>query len=116
MVEEARLLGIDEYFGPHIYGGTGDPLRFSKRAVFDRLLEEEGCPAKSLLSFGDGPVELRETKDLGGVAIAVCSDEFQNGSGVLDPHKRAALFAAGADAAIPDYRDAPLLFDYLLGR
>lgn len=115
VVEEARLLGIAEFFGRHIYGGTGDPLGFSKRAIFDRLLAEEACPGANLLSFGDGPVELRETKELGGVAIAVCSDEFHNGSGLLDPHKRHALFAAGADAAIPDYRDASVLFDYLLG-
>jgi len=116
VVEEAELLGISSFFGRHIYGGTGDPLRFSKRAIFERLLEEERLPGAQLLSFGDGPVELRDTKELGGLAVAVCSDEDRNGSGLIDPHKRSTLFAAGAVAAIPDYRDAGALLDFLLGQ
>jgi len=116
VVEEADLLGIGGFFGRHIYGGTGDPLRFSKRAIFDRLLAEEGIPGARLLSFGDGPVELRDTKELGGLGIAVCSDEDHNGSGLIDPHKRITLFAAGAAVAIPDYRDAGALLDFLLGQ
>jgi FMN phosphatase YigB (HAD superfamily) len=116
VAEEAKLLGINEFFGKHIYGGTGDPLLFSKRTVFERLLKEEHCPGAKLLSFGDGPVELRETKALGGVAVGVCSDEFQNGSGKIDPHKREGLFAAGADALIPDYRAAEQLLDFLQER
>ncbi|MDQ3623473.1 MAG: HAD family hydrolase, partial [Verrucomicrobiota bacterium] len=114
--EEAELLGIAHHFGPHVYGGTGDPLRFSKRAVFERLRREEGVIGERLLSVGDGPIETRDTKDLGGIAIAVCSDEERNGSGVLDRRKRDQLFAAGADAAIPDFRAAASLLDFLLGR
>jgi FMN phosphatase YigB (HAD superfamily) len=114
--EEAELLGIRHYFGKHVYGGTGDPRLFSKRAIFERTLQEEGVPGSQLLSFGDGPVELRDTKALGGLAIGVCSDEVHNGSGLADPHKRAGLLAAGADALIPDYRDAAPLLDYILGR
>lgn len=114
--EEAQLLGIAKYFGKHVYGGTGDPKLFSKRAIFERILREEGVPGAQLLSFGDGPVELRDTKQLGGLAVGVCSDEDHNGSGLADPHKRAGLLAAGADAVIPDYRDAAPLVDYILGR
>lgn len=116
VVEEAELLGIAHHFGKHIYGGTGDPLLFTKRAVFDRLLTEENCPGTRLLSFGDGPVEIHETKDLGGIAVAVCSDELHNGSGLYDPHKRRHLFEVGADAAIPDFRDAGQLLSQLTGR
>lgn len=114
--EEAELLGIGKYFGRHVYGGTGDPKLFSKRAIFERTLREEGVSGAQLLSFGDGPVELRDTKALGGMAVGVCSDEVRNGSGLADPHKRAGLLAAGADAVIPDYRDAAPLLDYILGR
>ena len=114
--EEAELLGLTSLFGQNIHGSTGDPRLFTKRAVFERLIRESGCPGISLLSFGDGPVELRETKALGGTAIGVCSDEYRNGSGISDPHKRTVLFAAGADAAIPDYRDACQLLDFLLGK
>lgn len=114
--EEAELLGLTPYFTPHIYGGTGDPMKFTKRGVFERILAEEGITGANLLSFGDGPVELAETKALGGVAIAVCSDEDENGSGKMEPIKLKQLLDAGADAAIPDYRDALVLVDYLLGR
>ncbi len=114
--EEAALLGIHSFFAHHIYGGVGDQLRFSKRAVFERILSEERIPGSQLLSFGDGPVELRETKALGGLAVAICSDENHNGSGLIDPHKEKHLLAAGADAVLPDYRDAAALLDQLLGR
>ncbi len=112
--EEAEALGLTEYFGPHIYGSGADPTSFSKMAVFQRLLKEEGIQGEHLLSFGDGPVEITATKELGGLAIAVCSDEDHNGSGIMDPIKRPQLLAAGADAVIPDFRDAVALVDYLL--
>jgi FMN phosphatase YigB (HAD superfamily) len=114
--EEAEILGLTPYFGRHIYGGTGDPTQFSKMAIFQRLLREEGITGEHLLSFGDGPVEIAATKELGGLAIAVCSDEEHNGSGVMDGFKRRQLLDAGADAAIPDFRDALAMLDYLLAR
>jgi FMN phosphatase YigB (HAD superfamily) len=112
--EEAEALGLTQYFGSHIYGSPADPTGFSKMAVFQRLLKEEGIQGEHLLSFGDGPVEIASTKELGGLAIAVCSDEEDNGSGVMDAFKRRQLMEAGADAAIPDFRDAVALLDYLL--
>lgn len=112
--EEAEALGLTEYFGSHIYGSGVDPTSFSKIAVFQRLLKEEGIQGEHLLSFGDGPVEIAATKELGGLAIAVCSDEDHNGSGIMDSIKRPQLLAAGADAAVPDFRDAVALVDYLL--
>jgi FMN phosphatase YigB (HAD superfamily) len=112
--EEAEALGLTPYFGPHIYGSPADPTGFSKMAVFQRLLKDEGIQGEHLLSFGDGPVEIAATKELGGLAIAVCSDEDHNGSGVMDAFKRRQLLEAGADAAIPDFRDAIALADYLL--
>jgi hypothetical protein len=69
-----------------------------------------------VLSFGDGPVEIECTKKLGGIAIAICSDETENGSGRMDPTKHSQLLQAGADAALPDFRDAPALMQYLLQR
>ncbi len=114
--EEAEILGLTPFFGRHIYGGTGDPTQFSKMAIFQRLLREEGITGEHLLSFGDGPVEIASTKELGGLAIAVCSDEDHNGSGVMDAFKRRQLLDAGADAAIPDFRDALAMLDYLLAR
>ncbi len=114
--EEAHLLGIADFFGRHIYGGVGDPLLFSKRAVFERLLREEGIEGSSLVSFGDGPVEIADTRSLGGIAVGVCSDEHVNGSGVCHPLKRRQLAEAGADCLIPDFRDCIELTDRLLGK
>jgi phosphoglycolate phosphatase len=112
--QEAELLDLARYFGPHIYGGTADHTQFSKRMVIERLLREEGIHGGQLLSFGDGPVEIVETKRVGGLAIAVASDEEHNGSGSMNPYKRQQLLAAGADVVIPDYQDAPTLLELIL--
>jgi phosphoglycolate phosphatase len=109
---DAGLLAIDSYFGEHIYGSTD--ASFSKRAVLDRLLAQEKITGTTLLSFGDGPVEIQHTKELGGLAVGVASDENVHGSGRIDAAKRKLLLAAGADLVAPDYRDAAALIDCLL--
>ena len=114
--EEAALLGIAGYFGGRIYGGTSDPLRFSKREVFERLLRAANLSGEQLLALGDGAVEIRAAVGLGGVAIAVCSDEEDNRSGVCDERKRRQLSAAGAHAVIPNFCAAPALLNRLLDR
>jgi phosphoglycolate phosphatase len=114
--EEAEALGIAEFFGRHIYGSPVNPEGFLKKDVFERLLREDGVSGEHLLSFGDGPVEIVSTKELGGLAIAVCSDENVNGSGIMDPFKRKQLLESGAAAAIPDFRDAIALVDWLRSR
>jgi phosphoglycolate phosphatase-like HAD superfamily hydrolase len=106
VLEEAELLGLAEFFEGRIFGSPSDPTGFTKRAVFERILEEAGIDGSQLLAIGDGPVEIAEAKALGGLAIAVCTDEDVNGSGVMDPHKREQLLAAGADVAIADFRNA----------
>jgi phosphoglycolate phosphatase-like HAD superfamily hydrolase len=112
---EAALLDLTRYFGEHIYGGTSDLARSSKSAVIERLIGEERIAGDRLLSFGDGPVEIQLTKAVGGLAVAVASDEEINGSGKADQPKRKQLLAAGADLIIPDYRDAEPLLERLLG-
>jgi phosphoglycolate phosphatase len=112
---EAELLGIAEYFGPHIYGALDDYKNFSKKMVIDRILKERGITGRQLLSFGDGYVELENTKQVGGLAVAVASDEANNGSGRVDPWKRERLLGVGADVVVPDFRDAIALVDHLLG-
>jgi phosphoglycolate phosphatase len=107
--EEARLLHLTDFFGPHLYGSGPDSAQFSKREVIGRLLREENIPGRQILSFGDGPVEIQETKAVGGWAVGVASDEEHNGSGHSDPWKLRQLTAAGADAVIPDFRDPDAL-------
>ena len=110
---EAVLLGLHPYFGEHIYGSTPG-LNFSKKQVIDRILHEEGIQGSHLLSFGDGPVEIEFIKAVGGLAIGVASDERAHGSGVIDEDKREHLLRAGADAIIPDYRNALPILDTIL--
>jgi phosphoglycolate phosphatase-like HAD superfamily hydrolase len=109
--QEAGLLGLAGYFGAHIYGSHPAPPEFSKRLVLDRLLSEEKIEGGNLLSFGDGPVEIIHTREVGGLAIAVATDEEHNGSGRMHPQKRRQLIDAGADAVIPDFRDADALLE-----
>ncbi|MDR3637430.1 MAG: HAD family hydrolase [Isosphaeraceae bacterium] len=113
---EAELLDVTRYFGPNIYGALDDYKNFSKKMVIDRILLEHGITGQHLLSFGDGYVEIENTKQVGGLAVAVASDEANNGSGRVDEWKRKRLLGVGADAVIPDYRDATAFVDYLLGR
>jgi phosphoglycolate phosphatase len=111
--EEADLLDLTRYFDNRIHGCVGDPTTYTKRSVFERLLREDGITGNQVLAFGDGPVEIVETKRLGGVAVAVCSDEEHNGSGINDVVKHRQLLEAGADHAIPDFRNAIALVERL---
>ncbi len=112
---EAELLDITRYFDGRIYGAVDDYKQFSKKMVIDRILRENSITGGPLLSFGDGYVEIENTKQAGGLAVAVASDEANNGSGRVDEWKRRRLLGVGADAVIPDFRNAVALVDYLLG-
>jgi phosphoglycolate phosphatase len=111
--EEAELLGIASYFEGRIHGSPPDPTGYSKRAVFERILHADGIGGDGLLAFGDGPVEIADARHLGGLAVAVCTDEHINGSGECDPLKREQLLEAGAHFAIPDFTAAQALLDPL---
>jgi len=114
--QEAAWLGLDRYFGPHIYGAVDDYRQFSKKMVIERILREHQVEGAALLSFGDGYVEIQNTREAGGLAVAVASDEARNGSGEMDEWKRQRLIGVGADVVIPDFRDGPALVDVVLGR
>jgi phosphoglycolate phosphatase-like HAD superfamily hydrolase len=114
--QEADLLGLTPYFGHRIYGAQDDYKTFSKKMVIERILRENVIPGDRLLSFGDGYVEIQNTKEAGGLAVAVASDEANNGSGLMDPWKRDRLSGVGADVVIPDFRDAAPLLKLILGQ
>jgi phosphoglycolate phosphatase len=113
--QEAQLLGLDRFFGPHVYGALDDYKRFSKQMVIERILRDNRIPGQQLLSFGDGYVEIENTKQAGGLAVAVASDEAHNGAGRFDEWKRQRLMWVGADIAIPDFRDGQALLRCLFG-
>ena len=113
--QEAERLDVSGYFGKHIYGAKDDYKSFSKKLTIDRILAENNISGANLLSFGDGYVEIENTKQVGGLAIAVASDEANNGSGNVDQWKRQRLLGVGADVVIPDFRDARALLAVLTG-
>jgi phosphoglycolate phosphatase-like HAD superfamily hydrolase len=114
--QEAELLGLLPYFGPRIYGAQDDYKTFSKKMVIERILRENEIRGEALLSFGDGYVEIENTKEAGGLAVAVASDEAHNGSGRMDAWKRERLSGVGADVVIADFRDADALLEVILGK
>lgn len=111
--QEAELLDVARYFEGRIYGALDDYKQFSKKMVIDRILRENNIPGELLLSFGDGYVEIQNTREVGGLAIAVASDEANNGSGNMDEWKRQRLLGVGADVVIPDFRDAAILLEQI---
>jgi phosphoglycolate phosphatase-like HAD superfamily hydrolase len=109
--QEAELVGVAEYFGPHIYGALDDYHKFSKQMIIERILREHDLHGEELLGFGDGFVEIEEIKKVGGVAVAVASDEVNRRG--IHAWKRNRLVQAGADIVIPEYRRHEHLLDYL---
>jgi len=105
---EAEALGYANLFEERIFGAVGDINVEAKRMVLDRIIREHNLHGTEFATFGDGPVEIRETHKRGGIAVGVASDEVRRYG--LDSSKRARLIRAGADLIVPDYSQ----FDRLL--
>jgi rfaE bifunctional protein kinase chain/domain len=100
---EAEALGVADYFEGRIYGSVGDVRVEAKKVVIERILREARIDPAGLVTFGDGPVEMRETRGMGGFAVGVCSDERQRHGYNLA--KRPRLIRGGANILIPDFSD-----------
>ena len=107
---EANKLGVDRYF-VEIWGALKTFQDYSKEKIIKDLVEKHDLHGPEVLAVGDGPVELRNVKAVGGIAVGVASDE-KRGEG-LDEEKRTRLIKAGADIIIPDFGEAAALADYL---
>jgi rfaE bifunctional protein kinase chain/domain len=109
---EAKVLGYDHLFQGRIYGAVGDINKEAKKIVLDRILDSIGESALGkVATFGDGPVEMRETNKRGGISIGVASNELRRYG--LNINKRTRLIKAGADVIIPDFSQLPQLLDLL---
>jgi len=100
--DELAVLGLDEFFGTHVYGALDDYRSFSKAMIIERIIADMNVKGHQLLAFGDGFVEIEETRRAGGVAVGVASDEETRRG--INAWKRARLIRAGADIIIGDYR------------
>jgi len=80
--------------------------------VLHRILKVIGKSAyRSIATFGDGPVEIRETRKRGGITIGLASDELKRTG--LNEKKRSRLIKAGADIIIPDFSQYQQLLSLL---
>jgi phosphoglycolate phosphatase-like HAD superfamily hydrolase len=110
VLEEAELLGITGYF-KGIYGAQDDYINFSKKMIIERIIRENSLSGSELVAFGDGYVEIEDTKAVGGIGVGVASNEAERTG--IDDWKRSRLIAAGADLIIPDFQEQDRLLDYL---
>lgn len=109
---EARILGYDNLFSGGIYGSVGDITKDAKKIVLDRILTNIGdSRMRQVVTFGDGPVEIRETRKKGGITVGIASNEMKRHS--LNPGKRSRLIKAGADIVVPDFSQMESLLKIL---
>ena len=110
VLDEAAALGLSPYFAG-IYGALDDYQNYSKKMVIERILNENHLSGPEFVTFGDGYVEIEDTKAVEGIAVGVASDEV-NRQGINE-WKRGRLIQAGADLIIPDFRQHERLVAYL---
>jgi phosphoglycolate phosphatase-like HAD superfamily hydrolase len=101
VVTEARAMGYADLFEGRIFGAVGDVKVEAKKMVLERIIQENKLSGHEFVTFGDGPVEMRETHKRGGICVGVCSDEVRRFG--FNPDKRARLIRGGAGLLVPDF-------------
>ena len=109
--DELQVLGLDEYFGPRVYGALDDYRQFSKAMIIERIIRDTGVQGRNILGFGDGFVEIEEVKRVGGLAIGVASNEDTCEG--INQWKRNRLILAGADLIIGEYLECEQLLSMI---
>ena len=61
VLDEAAALRVTPYFAG-IYGAQDDYKRFSKKLLIERIIAEQGLSGPEFVAFGDGFVEIEDTK------------------------------------------------------
>ena len=110
VLEEVELLGLMPYFSG-VYGARDNYRDFSKKMIIDQIIQNHALHGSNFVAFGDGYVEIEDTKSVNGIAVGLATDE-RNRVGV-DEWKRSRLIDAGADLIIPDFREFTKLEAYL---
>jgi len=101
VLREASALKVTEYFEGGVYGALDKTEANTKERIIQRILDSGNLQGKELLVVGDGPVEIRNAKSRGAIAVGVATDEVRRHG--LNPHKRTRLVNAGADLIVPDF-------------
>ncbi|MEP7110589.1 MAG: PfkB family carbohydrate kinase [Ferruginibacter sp.] len=112
VINEAGKLGYAHLFESNIYGSLGDIDNDAKKVVLERILTDIGKEKfASVVTFGDGPVEIRETHKRGGLTVGVASDEIRRHG--MNAKKRSRLIKSGADIIVPDFSQPGMLLDLM---
>jgi phosphoglycolate phosphatase len=101
MAEEARLLGVYPLFDGGVYGAQDDYKSFSKKILIQRILANTDVKGDEIVGFGDGYVEIEETKLVGGTTVGVATKEPECSE--IDDWKRQRLIGVGADFVVPNF-------------
>ena len=62
VIAEAKAMGYADLFEGRIYGAVGDVNVEAKKIVLERIIRENKLSGHQFMTFGDGPVEIRETR------------------------------------------------------
>ncbi|MDZ7608057.1 MAG: HAD family hydrolase [Cyclobacteriaceae bacterium] len=111
VINEAKVLGYADLFDGGIYGAVRDVTKFSKKMVMDSIIRENNLKGHEMAVFGDGPVEIRESRRFDGIAIGITSNEIRRYG--MDIEKRARLVKAGAHLLISDFSQYQKLLNIL---
>ncbi len=111
VIDEADLLGVTPFF-EGIYGAQDDYKNFSKRMVIQKIINQNNLHGPELIAFGDGYVEIEDTKAVEGIAIGLATDE--SGKTELDLWKRDRLIASGADIIMGSFEPFDELWQHLM--
>ena len=110
-IAEAEAMGYAHFFEGRIFGAVEDINVEAKKMVLERIIRENNLSGHEFATFGDGPVELRETQRRGGLCVGVASDELRRFG--INLSKRKRLIRAGANLIIPDFSQLPALLKVL---
>jgi rfaE bifunctional protein kinase chain/domain len=111
VVAEARALGYADLFEGRIFGAVRDVTVEAKKKVLEQIIREHDLAGYEFATFGDGPVEMRETHKRGGICVGVCSDEVRRFG--FNPAKRTRLIRGGAGLLVGDFSQMDRLLELL---
>ena len=104
VLREARALGLAQYFGGRIYGALDDYWKLSKAQLITEIIRELRLSGPEFVGIGDGPVEIGNTENVGGIAVGVASEEARRTG--IDEWERGRRIEAAADLIAPDFTEA----------
>jgi phosphoglycolate phosphatase-like HAD superfamily hydrolase len=111
VAQEIEALGMAHFFSGGMYGSRDSGEMWTKERVIAGILADHSLHGAELLVVGDGPVEIRQARAQGAVALGVATDEIKRSG--WNEHKIARLTNAGADLLAPDFSQHAALLGYL---